>query len=97
LGRKVDVSDVDRILQKRANKSPGFAVKVDAELSELRVGLIVKELRQKNKLTQAELAQKIKTTKSAISRLENSSGGARLETLEKVARVFGKELVIEFR
>ena len=55
------------------------------------------ELRQKNKLTQEELAQKLKTTKWAISRLENSSGGARLETLEKVAQAFGKELVIEFR
>lgn len=91
------MSDVDRMIRKRAKKSPGFATKVDAELAELRVGLIVKELRQKNKLTQEELAQKLKTTKSAISRLENSSGGARLETLEKVAQAFGKELVIEFR
>jgi transcriptional regulator with XRE-family HTH domain len=85
------------MIKKRAKKSPGFAAKVDAELAELRVGLIVKELRQKNKLTQEELAQKLKTTKSAISRLENSSGGARLDTLEKVAQAFGKELVIEFR
>ena len=69
----------------------------EAELAELRVGLIVKELRQKNSLTQEELAKRIKTTKSAISRLENSTGGARLETLEKVAQAFGKELVIEFR
>jgi len=91
------MSDVDRMIKKRAKKSPGFAAKVDAELAELRVGLIVKELRQKNKLTQEELAQKLKTTKSAISRLENSSGGARLDTLEKVAQAFGKELVIEFR
>jgi HTH-type transcriptional regulator / antitoxin HipB len=91
------MSDVDRMIKKRAKKSPGFAVKVDAELAELRVGLIVKELRQKNRLTQEELAVKLKTTKSAISRLENSSGGVRLETLEKVAQAFGKELVIEFR
>jgi DNA-binding XRE family transcriptional regulator len=91
------MSDVDRMIEKRAKKSPGFESKVEADLSELRVGLIVKELRQKNRLTQEELARKIKTTKSAISRLENSSGGARLETLEKVAQAFGKELVIEFR
>jgi HTH-type transcriptional regulator / antitoxin HipB len=91
------MSDVDRMIKKRAKKSPGFAAKVDTELAELRVGLIVKELRHKNKLTQEELAVKLKTTKSAISRLENSSGGVRLETLEKVAQAFGKELVIEFR
>ena len=69
------MSDVDRMIKKRAKKAPGFEAKVEANLSELRVGLIVKELRQKNKLTQEELAQKLKTTKSAISRLENSSGG----------------------
>jgi transcriptional regulator with XRE-family HTH domain len=57
----------------------------------------VKELRRKKKLTQEELARRIKTTKSAISRLENSSGGARLETLGKVAQALGKELVIKFR
>lgn len=91
------MSDVDRMIKRRAKKTPGFEAKVDSDLAELRVGLIVKELRQKNKLTQEELAQKLKTTKSAISRLENSSGGARLETLEKVAQAFGKELVIEFR
>jgi HTH-type transcriptional regulator / antitoxin HipB len=91
------MSDIDRMIKKRAKKSPGFAKKVEAELNELRIGLIVKELRQKNNLTQEELALRLKTTKSAISRLENSSGGARLETLEKVAQVFGKELIIEFR
>lgn len=91
------MSDVDRMIKRRAKKTPGFEAKVDSDLAELRVGLIVKELRQKNKLTQEELAQKLKTTKSAISRLENSSGGARLETLEKVAQAFGKELVMKFR
>jgi transcriptional regulator with XRE-family HTH domain len=60
--------------EKRAKRSPGFEAKVNAELAELRIGLIVKELRRKKKLTQEELARRIKTTKSAISRLENSSG-----------------------
>ena len=48
-------------------------------------------------MTQEELAKRINTTKSAISRLENSSRGARLETLAKVAKALGKELVVEFR
>jgi HTH-type transcriptional regulator/antitoxin HipB len=91
------MSDVDRMIEKRAKRSPGFEAKVNAELAELRIGLIVKELRRKKKLTQEELARRIKTTKSAISRLENSSGGARLETLGKVAQALGKELVKKFR
>ncbi len=91
------MSDVDKAIRKRTARSPGFDKKVGEALAELRVGLIVKELRQKSSMTQEELARRIKTTKSAISRLENSSGGARLETLEKVALAFGKELVIKFR
>jgi HTH-type transcriptional regulator/antitoxin HipB len=91
------MSDVDRMIKKRAARSPGFEKMVEADISELRVGLFVKELRLNNGMTQEELASRIRTTKSAISRLENSSGGARIDTLEKVAQAFGKELVIEFR
>ncbi len=91
------MSDVDRMIKKRAASSPGFEKMVEADIAELRVGLFVKELRLKNSMTQEELASLIRTTKSAISRLENSSGGARIDTLEKVAQAFGKKLVIEFR
>lgn len=91
------MNDVDRMIQERAAKSPGFEGLVEKELAELRVGIVIKELRQKNGITQEELARRIQTTKSAVSRLENRSGGARLATLEKVAHAFGKELVIEFR
>ena len=91
------MSDVDRMIQERASVSPGFDGLVEQELAELRVGLVIKELRQKNGITQEELARRLRTTKSAVSRLENRSGGARLETLEKVAQALGKELVIEFR
>lgn len=91
------MSDVDRVIRERTAKSPKFHAMVDKELADLRLGLLIKELRQKNGMTQEELARKLKTTKSAVSRLENSSGGARLATLEKIALTFGKELVIEFR
>ena len=91
------MSDVDRMIRERAALSPGFERLVDQELAELRVGLVIKGLRQEKGITQEELARRLRTTKSAVSRLENRSGGARLETLEKVAQALGKELVIEFR
>jgi transcriptional regulator len=56
---------------------------VEKELAELHDA-------RKNGMTQEEPARRLKTTKSAVSRLENRSGGARLETLEKSARAFGK-------
>ena len=91
------MSDVDRAIRRRAAKSPRFETMVEKELAELRIGLAIKELRQKNGMTQEQLARRLKTTKSAVSRLENRSGGARLETLAKIALTFGKELVIRFR
>jgi len=91
------MSDVDRMIRERTAESPGFAGMVEQELAELQIGLKIKELRKQNGLTQEELARLLQTTKSAVSRLENRSGGARLETLEKIAHVMGKELVVEFR
>lgn len=91
------MSDIDRMIQERGAKSPGFETLVEQELTELRLGLVIKELRLKKGITQDELARRIHTTKSAVSRLENRSGGARIETLEKVAHALGKELVIKFR
>jgi HTH-type transcriptional regulator/antitoxin HipB len=91
------MSDVDRAIRARTAKSHGFQTLVDKELAELRLGLTIKQLRQKSGMTQEDLARRLKTTKSAVSRLESSSGSARLETLEKIAVAFGKELVIKFR
>ena len=91
------MSDVDKAIRRRTGESPRFAAMVEKELAELRIGLAIKELRQKHGMTQEQLAQRLKTTKSAVSRLENRSGGARLETLEKIALTFGKELVVTFR
>jgi HTH-type transcriptional regulator/antitoxin HipB len=91
------MSDVDRMIRRRAARSPHFDAMVEKELAELRIGLAIRELRQKNGMTQEQLARRLKTTKSAVSRLEKRSGGARLETLEKIALTFGRELVIRFR
>ncbi|WP_410261944.1 helix-turn-helix domain-containing protein [Alkalibacterium sp.] len=43
------------------------------------------------------MAKKLSTTKSAVSRLENHSESVRLATIEKVARVFNKKLVLDFQ
>ncbi len=52
------------------------------------------ELRIKEGITQEELAKKLQTIKSAISRLENHVENVRLVTLENVAKIFGKEVRI---
>lgn len=55
------------------------------------------ELRIKNNLTQKQLAKKLGTKQSAISRLEGKMENPTIYFLSRVAEAFGKKLVIEFR
>ncbi|TDO68926.1 DNA-binding XRE family transcriptional regulator [Halanaerobium saccharolyticum] len=52
--------------------------------------------RIENDLTQKELADKIGTKQSAISRLENDDYNPSVEFLDKVAHALGKKLEIRF-
>ncbi|MGQ0823730.1 MAG: helix-turn-helix domain-containing protein [Actinomycetota bacterium] len=55
---------------------------------------LVYRLRIEAGLTQAELAERIGTTQSAIARMEGGGTRPNLETLEKLARAVGAELVV---
>ncbi len=55
---------------------------------------ILKQARKDKGLVQTQLAQKIGTTKSAISRLENHAGNLRLSTLRKLAAALDLRLEI---
>ena len=56
----------------------------------------LKNARKAQGLMQLELADKIGTTKSAISRLEHGTGDLRLSTLRKLAAALGLRLDITF-
>ena len=57
---------------------------------------ILKE-RQKQHLTQIELAKKAHTTQSVIARLENSNyEGCTIRTLQRVGSALGKKVKIVF-
>ena len=54
-------------------------------------------LRLKHKMTQKELARKLNTKQSAISRLEKGMINPTIDFLNKLASAFGKKLVVEFK
>jgi len=56
--------------------------------------VLLKEARKNAGLTQDELALKLHTQKSAISRIENHSDDVKLSTLERFATALGKKLEI---
>lgn len=88
------MSDIENYIQERSEREPDFGTLVDAEYQSLRIGQIIRKLRQEYRMSQKELAEELHTTKSAISRLENHAESIRLSTLEQVARVFDRKVRI---
>lgn len=67
-------------------------------LEKARVALEITYFREKNGLTQGELAKKINTSQSAIARLEDPNyKGYSISTLRKISDALGIELVVSFR
>jgi HTH-type transcriptional regulator/antitoxin HipB len=88
------MSDLKQYIEKRKRHDAEFAEGYDAGYEEFKIGALIKEIRLKEGLTQEQIAQKLNTKKSVISRLENHSEDVRLSTIHKVAQVLGKKLQI---
>lgn len=52
-----------------------------------KVGVLLKQAREKSGLTQQELADKVGTSKSYISKIENNVKEARISTLQKIVEM----------
>lgn len=88
------MSDLSAYIEKRKKNDTEFAQDDDHGYEEFKIGFMLKELRKKAGMTQEELALRLKTKKSVISRMENHAEDIRLSTLGKVAEVFGKKVLI---
>jgi ribosome-binding protein aMBF1 (putative translation factor) len=88
------MTDLQNYIKNRKQTDKEFAEGYDIGYESFKFGLIVKELRTKNGMTQEELAGKLRTTKTVISRMENHTSDIRLSTLAKIVGVFGKKLKI---
>jgi DNA-binding XRE family transcriptional regulator len=86
------MDDLQRAIAKRKSIDPEFAKTFDKGYEEFKIGVILKEARKNAGLTQEELAVKLNTKKSAISRIENHSEDIRLSTLYHYAEAVGKKI-----
>ena len=71
-----------------------FAEGFDEGYKQFKIGVLLKELREQAGLTQQQLADKLNTKKSAISRIESHAEDIRLTTLQRYANALGKKLEI---
>jgi len=73
-----------------------FAENYDTGFTDFKVMYALKAARLEAGLTQEELAEKIGTKRSAISRMEKHATDIKLSTLEKIATALGKKISIQF-
>src|SRR3954447_15354062 len=91
------MSDLTKYAQTRAARDPEFADGLETGYTDFRVGALLRQAREKAGLTQEQVAQRLETKKSAISRIENSAGSIRLSTLERYAQAIGWQLTLDLR
>jgi DNA-binding XRE family transcriptional regulator len=87
----VQAYTLDEVLTK-ANKSKKFQVEYNKELSRLNLAKQVRDARIERKLTQKAVADKIGIPQSVVARIESGTHGVSVDTLERIASVFGKRI-----
>ncbi len=91
------MDDLQRAIERRKSNDAEFASIFDKGYGEFKIGVMLKEARQSAGLTQETLAEKMKTKKSAISRIENHADDIRLSTLYSYAEAIGKTIRISIQ
>lgn len=76
-------------------KDEAFRAEYEARELRYKVIDILAGLRIQYKLTQAELAKKLGTTQTAVSRIENGSVNIGIDFLQKLATAFDKKVEIK--
>ncbi|HGY54901.1 MAG TPA: XRE family transcriptional regulator [Caldithrix abyssi] len=86
------MDDLDKYIQKRKKNNPEFAEEFEKGYESFKIGVLLRQARKEAGITQEELARRLKTKKSAISRIENHSEDIRLSTLKNYVEALGRTL-----
>ena len=89
------MSDLDKYINKRKRRDTEFADGFEAGYSNFKVGVLLKQARERAGMTQDEVARKLRTKKSSISRIENHAEDIRLSTIQRYAKAIGKTVKVE--
>lgn len=91
------MNDVTRFIHGCKQRHPDTFKQFDKEYETFKLGVLLKQARSEAGLPQEEVARRLKTTKSAISRMENHANDIRLSTLEKFAAAVGRQLSVALK
>ena len=83
-------------LHEKWSREPDYREAYDELGPEFELARSLIEARTRAKLTQAELAERMKTTQSVIARLESGRSRPSTRTLDKIAQAIGTKLRVSF-
>ncbi len=89
------MSDVERYIAKQKKKSARFARDFESGYQAFKFSVMLRQAREQAGFTQEKIAKRLRTKKSAISRIENHAEDIRLSTLEKYAKALGMRLKVQ--
>jgi HTH-type transcriptional regulator / antitoxin HipB len=91
------MSDLKKYINRRKQSDNEFNQNFDDGYESFKIGILLKQAREASGLTQEEIANKLFTKKSAISRIENHAEDIKLSTIEKFVSALGKKLELSIR
>ena len=89
------MSDLKRYIARRSKRQPSFTAKFESGYQSFELGVILRQARERAGVTQGEIARKLRTKKSDISRIENHAEDIRLSTLWQYADALGLRLNVQ--
>lgn len=89
------MDDLDRTSAEWKQRSPELADEFDDGYEYFKIGALFKAFREQAGLTQEEVARRLGTKKSTISRIENHAEDIRLSTRHKYAKALGTKVNLE--
>ena len=96
---RASADKVNAAIREKVMSNPETRALYERRRREIELALAMRDAREKAKLSQEDIAKRMQTTRSAVSRLE-SSGASRhspsIDTLLKYAQAIGYELKINF-
>jgi ribosome-binding protein aMBF1 (putative translation factor) len=88
------MSDLKKYVSSRKVADPDFSEGYDEGYQSFKIGALLRQARESSGLTQEEIAKRLNTKKSAISRIENHAEDIKLSTLERFASVLGLKIEV---
>lgn len=88
------MSDLQKYVEKRIIRDAGFSEGYAEGYANFKLGVLLRQAREASGLTQEEIALRLGTQRSTVSKIENHAEDVRLSLLKQYAEALGRNLYI---